>query len=99
MAVNDIYIDSLTSYMATLATKAYVTINNTVVEASIIKTETTNRSVKHFVYISSQTGTITRAILVDALGHELQYKTMKLTKGVDGITIVFSLSISVEESV
>ncbi|WP_102271315.1 hypothetical protein [Cytobacillus massiliigabonensis] len=98
MAVTDLYVDETLNYMRTLAKKAQVTIDGVEREYEIFKTLVEGRTVKHFVYLTNETGTITNAKLQDGQGRDLQHRTYNVRKGPDGFVVVFVITISIKEA-
>lgn len=96
--ITDLYLDQTLDFLRDLPKSAKVTINGTETEHDIFRTLVEGQTIKHFVYLSNETGVITSAKLIDAQQRDLQTKTYNVTKGPDGFTIVFVTELKIEEA-
>lgn len=96
MAIKQLYVDTLLDYMQTIAKSARVTINGALVDFDIFKTIVEGNTIKHLVYLTNETGSVTNAYLLDAFGRELQSKSFSVNKGEDGFTIVFVTALEIK---
>ena len=99
MAIQPRYTSAILEAIKSLGAKAVVTINGVEREYPLLNTIQTENTIKHFVYLENETGTITSAKLVDSVGRELQTYTTVVEKGVNGFTIVFAITIEIKEGI
>ncbi|MED4399763.1 hypothetical protein [Metabacillus fastidiosus] len=97
MTIKDLYISEMITHMASLGKKAKVTIDGVEKEFNIFKTLIKGKTFKHLIYLTNDIGKITDAKLLDIQGRELQTESFNVTKGPDGFTIVFVVTIEVKE--
>lgn len=94
--IQQLLADETAKFIDGYVRSAVVTIDGNDVAYPIHKTLRDGNKLKKYVYLSSETGRITHAKLVDANGRELQTKTMDVTKGKDGFVIAFVIDIKIE---
>lgn len=94
--IQQLFADELTRYADSYVRGAVVTIDGNDEDYPIHKTLREGNKLKKYVYLTSVTGRITGAKLVDANGRELQTKTMDVAKGKDGFTIAFVIDLKIE---
>ncbi|WP_060210495.1 hypothetical protein [Sporosarcina koreensis] len=94
--IQKLFADELARYADSYVRSAVVTIEGKDVDYPIYKTIRDGNKLKKLVYLTSETGRITGAKLVDANGRELQTKTMDVAKGKDGFVIAFVIEVKIE---
>lgn len=99
MTIQPRYTSAILEAIKSLGAKAIVTINGVEREYPLLNTLQTENTIKHFVYLENEIGTITSAKLVDSVGRELQTHNAMVEKGADGLTIVFAITIEIKEGV
>ncbi|MCY9546770.1 hypothetical protein [Lysinibacillus xylanilyticus] len=97
MAIQALYKSAILESIKRLGAKAVVTIGGVSREYSLLNTLQTGDTIKHFVYLDNETGSITSAKLVDSMGRELQTYNTVVEKGKDGLVIVFAIKIEIKE--
>lgn len=97
MAIQALYRSAILEAIKKLGEKAIVTIGGVAREYPLHNTLQTDDTIKHFVYLENETGTITSAKLVDSIGRELQTYNTVVEKGQDGLVIVFAVKIEIKE--
>lgn len=97
MAIQALYRSAILEAIKRLGEKAIVTIGGVSREYPLLNTLQTDDTIKHFVYLENETGTITSAKLVDSVGRELQTYSTVVEKGQDGLVIVFAIKIEIKE--
>lgn len=99
MTIQALYRSAILEAIKNLGEKAIVTIGGVSREYPLLNTLQTNDTIKHYVYLENETGTITSAKLVDSVGRELQTYNTAVEKGQDGFTIVFAVRIDIGEGI
>lgn len=99
MTIQALYRSAILEAIKNLGEKAIVTIGGVSREYPLLNTLQTNNTIKHYVYLENETGTITSAKLVDSVGRELQTYNTAVEKGQDGFTIVFAVRIDIGEGI
>lgn len=99
MAIQPMYASAILEAIKSLGAKVIVTIGGNDREYPLLNTLQTENTIKHFVYLENETGTITSAKLVDSVGRELQTYTTTVEKGADGLTVVFAITIEIKEGI
>lgn len=99
MAIQPLYRSAILESIKKLGDKAIVTIGGVARTYPLLNTLQTDDTIKHFVYLENETGTITSAKLVDSIGRELQTYSTVVEKGQDGLVIVFAIKIEIKEGV
>jgi len=97
MAIQALYKSAILESIKKLGAKAVVTIGGVAREYPLLNTLQTDDTIKHFIYLENETGTITSAKLVDLIGRELQTYSTVVEKGQDGLVIVFAVKIEIKE--
>lgn len=98
MAITTLYHDLIIEYVQSLGRKAVVKISGIDYEYPILNTLREGNTVKHFVYLENETGTIEDVRLVDASNRNLQTRSISVEKGPDGLVVVFVITIKIEEA-
>lgn len=98
MAIKEAYRSAMLDFIKTLGVKAVITIGGQTLEFPILDTLVDGNTLKHFVYLQNETGTITSAKLVDNQMRELQTHDAKIEKGVDGLVVVFGVTVNIKEA-
>lgn len=99
MAIQPLYRSAILESIKKLGAKAVVTVGGVAREYPLLNTLQTDDTIKHFVYLENETGSITSAKLVDSIGRELQTYNTVVEKGQDGLTVVFAVKIDIGEGV
>lgn len=98
MAIQQLYKTMILDAMKTMGVKAQVTIDGVTKEYPLSHTTQTDSTLKHFVYLENETGTITSAKLIDSVGRDLQTLTTSIQKGPDGLAVVFAITVNIKEA-
>ncbi|MEK4247090.1 hypothetical protein MKZ20_17475 [Psychrobacillus sp. FSL K6-2684] len=99
MGVQQILIEQTINYIDSLVHSAKLVIDGMEVSKNIYKTVKNGAELKKYVYLENETGTITKAALIDANGRELVTREAQFEKGPDGFMIVFPFTLKVEEGI
>lgn len=97
MAIQPLYRSAILESIKKLGARAVVTIGGVAREYPLLNTLQTDDTIKHFVYLENETGSITSAKLVDSIGRELQTYNTVVEKGQNGLTVVFAVKIDIGE--
>lgn len=98
MAIKEAYRSAMLDFIKTLGVKAVITIGGHTLEFPILDTSIDGGTLKHFVYLQNEAGTITSAKLVDKQMRELQTHDAKIEKGADGLVVVFGVTVNIKEA-
>lgn len=98
MAIKEAYKSAMLDFIKTLGVKAVITIGGQAHEFPILDTLVDGDTLKHFVYLQNETGTITSAKLVDNQMRELQTHDAVIQKGADGLVVVFGVTVNIREA-
>lgn len=96
LEIQQLFLDELLKHGEQLSRKAVVTIDGVERDFSFFRSEIIGNRLQKMVYIENETGTISRAILVDSQGRNLHVKDMDIIKGPHGFMIVFRVDIKIE---
>ena len=98
-SIENFYIEEARRLIATVAKKAFVTIEGVTYEYPITKTVIRDGFLKHYIEIEDEpVGNIEKAVLTNANGVPLITGTGIIEKGDDGWQIAFKLFVIVSES-
>ena len=96
MAIQQLLVDVTADFISNYVRGAVITIDGVDVDYPIYKTIRDGNKIKKLVYIQSEEGLVTDAIIVDANGRELQTKVIDITKNEVGLVIAFVIEIKIE---
>lgn len=97
METEQLLVDATLDFMSGYIRKAKITIDDIEKEYEITKSSIRNNTIRKYVFLTTETGVISSAKLIDAQGRTLRSKNVDIKKGPDGFMIVFVYRLIVEE--
>lgn len=89
MAAQDLLFDLWIDFMKTTIQTAKVTIDGVVHDKSIFRTSVEGNTMKVYIYLDAEKGTVSKASLFDRQVREIDVEEMNIEKTDHGLMIVF----------
>ncbi|WP_144788240.1 hypothetical protein [Lysinibacillus fusiformis] len=93
--VNRIVVERTIEFLKKMMHKAAITIDGLVIEKEIHSIEVVKDTIKAYVYLDGH-GAVTKAILIDAQGIELDNYESQISQNPNGLVIVFEWALNLK---
>lgn len=96
MEIQQLLLDESLKFISGFIKKAKITIAGVEEEFDIHSTKIDGNKLSKRVYLTSETGLITTAKLIDGQGRDIHVKSINIIKGGKGFMVVFQIELKIE---